>query len=108
MSNWQTYWNNAGKYQQLADELQAMIPHEGECPSDKPLLEKFRRAVNCYYDLYNNGLCNRAGEFRGVFGFIAGHRYGGRVTAELAPRTESAMNRIVLQAASENLTEVSL
>jgi hypothetical protein len=66
-----TYWNSKGKYQHLADKLYKFIPREGSVPNAKnnPALEKFRIASTCYYDLFNNGLCNRAKEFRKVFGF---------------------------------------
>ena len=54
MSN---YWNNNGKYQKLGDKLMELIPdvNEVENPEDNPKLERFRKLVNAYYDLYNNG-----------------------------------------------------
>jgi hypothetical protein len=61
-----TYWNNEGAYQAIADQLEALIPSQGEVADAKGAnkhLDRFRRAMNCYYDLYNNGLCNRAREF---------------------------------------------
>ena len=65
-----TYWNNKGTFQEIADSLQRLIPAIGEVPEGKTTnkaLERFRRAQNCYYDLYNNGLCNRAREFSTLF-----------------------------------------
>ena len=65
-----TYWNNKGTFQEIADSLQRLIPAVGEVPEGKTTnkaLERFRRAQNCYYDLYNNGLCNRAREFSTLF-----------------------------------------
>lgn len=65
-----TYWNNEGTYQTIAEALQELIPSSGEVPEGKTTnkaLERFRRAQNCYYDLYNNGLCNRAREFSILF-----------------------------------------
>lgn len=65
-----TYWNNEGTYQNEAEELQALLPVFGEVDKGKTTnkaLERFRKAQNCYYDLYNNGLCNRAREFSTVF-----------------------------------------
>lgn len=66
-----TYWDGKGKYQQEYAGLVALIPVEGAVanPKQNPALEKLRKAANCYYDLFNNGLCNRASEFRRVFGF---------------------------------------
>lgn len=65
-----TYWNNEGTYQDIAEALQGLLPSHGEVPDGKTTnkcLERFRKAQNCYYDLYNNGLCNRAREFSTVF-----------------------------------------
>ena len=55
-----TYWNNNGKYQKLADKLQKLIPYSGEVKNPKVnyKLEKFRKLVNAYHDLYNNGGAN--------------------------------------------------
>lgn len=56
-----SYWNNNGKYQHLAGELQKLIPIAGEVENHKqnPALEKFRKYSNAYYDLFNNGGGNR-------------------------------------------------
>ena len=65
-----TYWESKGLYQAEADALEKLLPIFGEVPDNKvtnKYLEKFRKAVNCYYDLYNNGLCNRAREFSILF-----------------------------------------
>jgi hypothetical protein len=63
-----SYWNKSGKYQKAAAALEQLIPNEGAVtnPSHRHL-EKFRRACNCYYDMFNNGLCNRRSEFRSMF-----------------------------------------
>lgn len=105
--NENTYWNHKGKYQDIIDELQALIPSEGavESPRSKNKhLEKFRVAVNCYYDLYNNGLCNRMSQFRSVFGFAAspyrGPRFGS-FTESLYNMVEERMNEIAELAAIE-------
>ncbi len=68
-----SYWNNTGRFQNVADKLQEMLPASGEVedPKNNPALEKFRKAVNVYYDVFNNGLCNRGREFPGIFGFGA-------------------------------------
>lgn len=65
-----TYWEEKGTYQTQAEELQALLPYSGEVDKGKTTnkaLERFRKAQNCYYDLYNNGLCNRAREFSMLF-----------------------------------------
>jgi len=51
-----TYWNSTGKYQELSDRLQKLVPVVGRCNTSE--LELFRLVNNIYYDLYNNGLCN--------------------------------------------------
>lgn len=64
-----TYWNHAGKFQAIYDEVSELIPTAGECPEDKPALETLRQAANLYYDLHNNGLCNyEERDFRDIFG----------------------------------------
>lgn len=102
-----TYWNNNGSLEAYVKQLQELVPVEGEVktPNSKAL-EKFRRASNCYHDLYNNGLCNRASEFRSVFGFSAAkHKQPwlgyGEFSDALYELTEEAMDRIVLEAAME-------
>ncbi len=114
-----TYWNQKGKYPLANKALHKLIPSQGEVPNHKqnPALEKLRVASNCYYDLYNNGLGNRAAEFREVFGFCAAavalgedgavcdHEpdEGGvdEFSQELVDRTESTMDKIIEQAAKE-------
>ena len=63
------YWNNTGVYQAHSDALLKLLPEVGVCANanQNPELEKFRKAVNCYYDLYNNGLCNKAVQFALIF-----------------------------------------
>jgi hypothetical protein len=101
-----TYWNNNGTHQVLISALEKMIPAEGavESPRKNRALEKFRRAANCYYDLYNNGLCNRAGEFYRVFG-IRSSQHRTRWNHWFAPlmfvEVEKKMDEIVLSAARE-------
>lgn len=90
-----SFWNNDSSQCNLIDRLHSLIPAAGEVPDKKKnkALEKFRKASNCYYDLYNNGLCNRAAEFYKVFGFSG--------LQSDAPRIEERMNQIVKEAAAE-------
>lgn len=98
------YWNDAGKYQDLYEKLDALLPSVGAVanPTENRCLEKLRKAANCYYDLYNNGLCNRATEFRSVFGFsgtpIPKARFDYPV---LQDRLDERMDEIILAAAKE-------
>lgn len=103
-----TYWNNKGTYQAIAEKLQAMVPTEGAVlqPRKNKALERFRNATNCYYDLYNNGLCNRKAQFARVFE-IPPSRYAQpwaryrSYSEALYERTEAKMDIIVMAAAIE-------
>lgn len=97
-----TYWCNKGEHQETNEALRKFIPMSGEVDNaeNNPLLEQFRLASNCYYDLYNNGLCNRADEFREIFGFD-GPEYGDDLTKEIVDQVEAALNRIIISAAKE-------
>lgn len=70
VKNGQTFWNNNHPLTPLADRVHELIPLLGEVenPRKNRRLEKFRKAANCYHDLFNNGLGNRAAEFRQVMG----------------------------------------
>jgi hypothetical protein len=95
-----TYWNHKGTYAAVNEALHKLIPTEGEVPNPKKnrLLEKYRKAVNCYYDYYNNGLWNRAAEFRAVFGFSGRGTVGSQATER---KLEMMMDSIILAAAAE-------
>lgn len=103
--NANTYWNNAGKYQELADRLQRLIPVSGTVimPRANPALETFRKAANAYYDLYNNGLWNRARSFSRLFGIRVGDYMDAkkRPLPRLFDLTEPKMDDIILAAAKE-------
>ena len=64
-----TYWASNGMHQQQLNILTAMVPSEGPVANarKRPHTERFRKAMNCYYDLYNNGLGNRAREFSRIY-----------------------------------------
>lgn len=101
-----SYWNNNGKHQSIADRLATLVPAMGSVASGNPKLERFRRASNCYYDLYNNGLCNRAKEFFHVFKFRSSDYrvYGIRGTdfnRSIFPAVEAVMDQIILEAGNE-------
>lgn len=97
-----TYWSHKGKYPEVLAAVQELIPGEGEVVNKKsnPALEKFRKAQNCYYDLYNNGLCNRRADFRRMFGF-SGPQYREPLTPEIVNRVEDAIDEMILRAAKE-------
>lgn len=52
-----TYWAGKGKHQAAVEKLQALIPATGTVaqPYKNKALERFRKAQNAYYRLYNDG-----------------------------------------------------
>lgn len=110
MSN--TYWNHNGRFNNMAVELQRLIPAAGAVknPAKNKNLERFRKAVNCYYDLYNNGLCNRLASFNKLFGVSASnYRYShGRFVQSLYDHVERKMDQIILDAYAEQFPEEAL
>jgi len=103
-----TYWNQTGKLQTLHDQLVELIPAYGpvQKPRKNKALEKFRKASNCYYDLYNNDLINRTKEFREVFHIKSSHYrynvgYKQSFGKELFERTERVLDELVHNAAIE-------
>ena len=102
------YWDGNGLHQTLHHQLVALIPKSGpvQKPRKNKALERFRKATNCYYDLYNNDLINRAKEFREVFHikssryrFNAG--YGTAFSEDMYDKVEKSMNALVMNAAIE-------
>ena len=112
MAGSNTYWNHNGRYEVAYQLLWQQVPISGsvENPRRNPRLERFRKACNCYYDLYNNGLCNRAGQFAKIFG-VASSRYGSYADGfvpQLYHNVEQRMDEIVAAAAAEQGIELAL
>ncbi|SFQ12148.1 hypothetical protein SAMN04488047_13715 [Tranquillimonas alkanivorans] len=99
------YWNGSGRYQVAVDRLSALIPRYGDVKEKGAKLERFRRAVNVYYDLNNNGLCNRFGEVRTVFKITPRHfgvtPHGDVFDPKFLDAIEEAMDAFALDAARE-------
>lgn len=108
----QSYWNNNGKHQGWVDALQQLIPDCGCIRGKKNAkLERLRKAINCYHDLYNNGLYNRMNEFRQLF--FASSRYKScRHNAHFAPelyaRVEEIMDKYIEEAFEEQKVNIVL
>ena len=65
-------WGINSGFKKLADELNGLLPLQGKVEysqSKNKHLDKFRRAQNAAYDLFNNGLINRRSQFKNIFGF---------------------------------------
>lgn len=108
MENSCTYWNHKGLFQDLYAQLNAMIPASGACENARTTnkkLDKMRRAANCMYDLYNNGLYNRVNEFRNLFGIASSNYRVNRTHARFLPSlyadSEHIMNLFIIDAALE-------
>ena len=105
----QSFWNNNSDMQDLADELSSLVPAMGPVPDPRKnkALERFRRASNCYYDLYNNGLCNRRQEFYRLFKIRVSDFYnpwmrGREIDFDrIMPVVEPVMRQFVIEAAAE-------
>ena len=99
-----TYWNSNGTYQNLAKQLRSHVPFAGEITGKgNKALEKFRKASNAYYDIFNNGGCNRAAQIRSIFKFgMTSMRLGKRFDWNaIHEKVEPIMDQIILAAAAE-------
>jgi len=101
-------WGVNSGFKHLADKLNDLLPFEGRC--EKPMssnkhLEKFRRAQNAAYDLFNNGLCNRIGLFNSVYGFAPTmsqtHHAMSTTWSNWEDMVEEILTPIILNAAKE-------
>jgi len=111
-----TYWNNLGTHQALVEKLNLLIPAQGEIKGSKNRnLDRFRKASNAYYDIFNNGGMNRG---RAISSFFSSdvifhlrqtHRTRGYFNADMERNmwnrihniVEPKMDAIVLAAARE-------
>ena len=66
-------WAINSGFENLQKQLEAMLPVMGKVEKSQSAnkqLEKYRKAQNLLYDLFNNALGNRRTEFRNFFGFV--------------------------------------
>ena len=68
-----TFWNGTAELSPIAEELNKLIPDEGTVknPKSNPALEKFRKASNLYYEIFNNGGINGLRGAKPMFGMEA-------------------------------------
>lgn len=106
------YWNNSGTHQALAVKLYERIPEMGSvaAPSKSKALERFRKAQNAYYDVFNNGGYNRGPAISRYFGkevtrYLRIMRQSGcrddRIWERICEYTEPKMDTLILEAAQE-------
>ena len=101
-------WGVNEGFKHLQEKLDELIPLEGRCefPNSKnKALDKFRRAQNAAYDLFNNGLCNKRSLFQNIYGWSVGVRdtsYAHKMTwSHWEDRVEEVLTPIILEAAKE-------
>ena len=101
-----SYWDNKGKFEKESEALWKLIPASGSVSSPRGVnknLEKYRKACKVYYDLFNNGLGNRASAWSAIFGFpakvVKDHlRYYGFSNWEnhpLSDKIEKTMDKVI-------------
>ena len=101
-------WGVNEGFKTLQDKLDELLPIAGRCefPNSKNKhLDKFRRAQNAAYDLFNNGLCNQRALFKNIFGWAVGVRDTNNATrlqwSMWEDRVEEVLTPIMLEAAKE-------
>ena len=101
-------WGCNQGFSHLNNNLNDLLPLEGRCefPNSKnKALDKFRRAQNAAYDLFNNGLCNKRSLFQNIYGWSVGVRdtsYATKMQWSMwEDRVEEVLTPIMLEAAKE-------
>lgn len=101
-------WGVNSGFKHLQEKLDELLPLMGRCefPNSKnKALDKFRRAQNAAYDLFNNGLCNKRALFNSIYGFAPGVRDTNYATSmtwkHWEDRVEEILTPIMLEAAKE-------
>ena len=101
-------WGMTPETKELVEKLDMLIPLTGKVKDKK--LEKFRKAQNVVYDIFNNGLCNLGRQLR-VLGLCkydlnlpyfygGGYEYPGNWD-QVNEVVEKAFTPIVMAAADE-------
>tara|TARA_R110002110_G_scaffold391765_1_gene605071 strand:+ start:98 stop:424 length:327 start_codon:yes stop_codon:yes gene_type:complete len=96
------YWSGNGTHELLGKELDELIPGSGSVddPEENPQLERYRKIVNAYYDLFNNGggnPCQKTAYFFPRTISLARHN----AWDECYGITEPIMDKAILLAAKE-------
>ena len=104
----QNPWGVNVGFKHLSDKLNELLPFEGRCefPNSKNKnLEKFRRAQNAAYDLFNNGLGNKRSLFKNIYGWSVGPKdtcYASKMTlSHWEDMVEKVLTPIIIAAAKE-------
>ena len=112
-----SYWNSEGKYQAQYEELHKLVPREGEIKKGMCKhvfsLERFRKASNCYYDVFNNGGGNRnhatSKFFPGVLPvFRDNYKWGYSIDWDYVHSVcDEKMDEIICEAYVKNIGDIS-
>lgn len=101
-------WGVNSGYETVREQLNELIPLEGACENSRTknkALDKFRRAQNAAYDLFNNGLCNKRGLFKQIYGFAPTMRDTDNASrmqwSHWEDRVEEVLTPIIIAAALE-------
>ena len=101
-------WGVNVGFKHLQEKLDELVPLMGMCEfprSKNKHLEKFRQASNAAYDLFNNGLGNRAQQLKKIFGWSVSPRItcnANKMTwSHWEDKVEEVMTPIILAAAKE-------
>ncbi len=99
-------WGVNSGFKHLQEKLDELIPFEGRCefPNSKNKhLDKFRRAQNAAYDLFNNGLCNKKALFKNIYGFAPSVPSWAtkQMWNQWSDRVEEVLTPIIIAAAKE-------
>lgn len=101
-------WGVNQGFSNLVNKLNDLLPAQGACEkarSTNKHLDKFRRAQNAAYDLFNNGLCNKRGLFKNIFGWApyqSSVHYATSITwSQWEDQVEEVFTPIILAAAKE-------
>lgn len=101
-------WGVNSGFKHLADKLNDLLPLEGKCTNSRTtnkFLDKFRRAQNAAYDLFNNGLINKRGLFVYMYGWAPTQRdtyYASKMTwGQWEDNVAEKLTPIIIQAAKE-------
>ena len=73
------YWNHKGRFQEEYQEIQTLVPAEGDAPTT--IGQMLRYASKLYYDIYNNGGGNIEDSYQENKRFLLLHAESFRETA---------------------------
>jgi hypothetical protein len=101
-------WGLNSGFTKVVDQLNELLPMSGACENPRSKnknLDKFRRAQNAAYDLFNNGLWNKRGLFKQIYGWAPGTRdcdhASSRQWSYWEDRVEEVLTPIIIAAARE-------